>query len=106
MFAIGDQTPEGIGAVEILLHQGVGAAPALAPAVQGLVIADDVNGRGLRVLGSPVREVEGFGLDHRGPALEYRLIVQALQEGMTQASRVKVVALSRERSLRRWKASQ
>jgi hypothetical protein len=46
LVAVGHQTPEGVGAVQVFLDQGVGAAAGLAPLVQPLVMGDDMDGWG------------------------------------------------------------
>ena len=43
--AVGHDAPERVGAVEVVLDQGVRALAGIAPAVEILVVTDDMDGR-------------------------------------------------------------
>ena len=79
--AVGDNPPQRIGAVEVFLDQGVGAAPAiLAAGIEFLIGGDDVHRRGFGVIARPVRDGVGVAIHHRGARLIGQLVTENLQK--------------------------
>ena len=56
--AVGDHAPEAVGAVQVILDQGVRALAGIAPAIELLVVGDDVDGRRALLVAGEVRDRE------------------------------------------------